>query len=181
MTTTAFDKYGPPRLPWSGPNGYDLVMTMPRRPFAAVLLLAACYRYVPNTTAPITAGEELRLMLTPAASASLGPILGSEARAVEGRLSSVRDSGYVIAVSGTLKRGQGAGGEPTMSRTTWAGESVAIPRVAVEGVELRSLDARKTGLAVVLGTALAVVTVRIITHAIGSSGTGTEGGTVVSP
>jgi len=120
-------------------------------------------------------------MLTPAASATLSPILGPEARAVEGRLSSVRDSGYVIAVSGTLKRGQGASGEAILSRTTWAGESVSIPRVAVEGVELRSLDARKTGLAVILGTALAVVAVRLITHAIGSSGSGSEGGTVVSP
>jgi len=129
----------------------------------------------------MTPGEELRLMLTPAASASLGPILGSDARAVEGRLSSVRDSGYVIAVSGTLKRAQGAGGEATLSRTTWAGESVAIPRVAVEGVELRSLDARKTGFAVVLGTALTVVAVKVITHVIGSSGTGSEGGTVISP
>jgi hypothetical protein len=127
----------------------------------------------------MTPGEELRLVLTPAASASLGPILGSDARAVEGRLSSVRDSGYVIAVSGTLKRAPGVGGE--LSRTPWAGESVAIPRVAVEGVELRSLDARKTGFAVVLGTALAVVAVKVITHVIGSSGTGSEGGTVISP
>jgi hypothetical protein len=156
-------------------------MMMPCRRLAAVLVLSACYRYVPNTIASITPGEELRLMLTPAGSASLAPILGQEARAVEGRLSSVRDSGYVIAVSGTLKPAQGSGGELTLSRTTWAGESVAIPRVAVQGVELRSLDARKTGLAALLGTVLAVVTVRIITHAIGSSGTGTEGGTVVSP
>ena len=49
---------------------------IPRRPFAAVLMLSACYRYVPNTTAPVTAGSELRLVLTPAGSASLVPILG---------------------------------------------------------------------------------------------------------
>ena len=154
---------------------------MPRRRFAAVLMLSACYRYVPNTTAPVTAGSELRLVLTPAGSASLVPILGQNTRAVEGRVSSATDSGYVLAVSGTLKRGQGSGGETTMTWTTWAGESVRFPRVAVESVELRSLDARKTTFAAVLGAALTAVTVKLITHAIGSSGTGPEGGTVVSP
>ena len=151
-----------------------------RRPFAAVLLLSACYRYVPNT-APVTAGSELRLVLTPAGSASLVPILGQNTTAVEGHVSNATDSGYVVAVSGTIKRGQGSGGETTMTRTSWAGESVRIPRVAVQSVEVRSLDARKTTFAAVVGAALTAITVKLITHAIGSSGGGTEGGTVVSP
>ena len=154
---------------------------MPRRRFAAILMVSACYRYVPNTTAPVTAGSELRLVLTPAGSASLVPILGPDTRAVEGRVSSATDSGYVVTVSGTLKRGQDSGGEATMTRTTWAGESVRVPRVAIESVELRSLDARKTTFAAVLGAALTAITVKLITHAIGSSGGGTEGGTIVSP
>ena len=154
---------------------------MPRRRFAAILMVSACYRYVPNTTAPVTTGSELRLVLTPAGSASLVPILGPDTRAVEGRVSNATDSGFVVAVAGTLKRDQGSGGETTMTRTTWAGESVRVPRVAIESVELRSLDARKTTFAAVLGAALTAVTVKLITHAIGSSGGGTEGGTVVSP
>lgn len=153
---------------------------MPRLQFAAILLLSACYRYVPSTAAPVP-GSEARLTLTPAGSSSLVPILGQDTRAVEGRLSSVTDSGYVVAVSGTLKRGQGSGGEITLSRTTWAGESVRIPRLGIEGVELRSLDARKTGVAAVVGAALAVIAAKLITNAIGSSGTGSEGGTVISP
>lgn len=152
-----------------------------RRRFAAVLMLSACYRYVPNTTAPVTAGSELRLVLTPAGSASLVPILGQNTTAVEGHVSNATDSGYVVAVSGTIKRGQGSGGETTMTRTSWAGESVRIPRVAVQSVEVRSLDARKTTFAAVVGAALTALTVKLITHAIGSSGGGTEGGTVVSP
>ena len=135
-------------------------------------MLSACYRYVPNTTAPVTTGSELRLVLTPAGSASLVPILGRDTRAVEGRVSNAADSGYVVAVSGTLKPSQGSDGETTMTRTTWAGESVGFPRVAVESVELRSLDARKTTFAAVLGAALTAITVKLITHAIGSSGGG---------
>ena len=156
------------------------LLIMPRARFAAILLLSGCYRYVPSTTAPAP-GAEVRLDLNAAGSASLVPILGQNTRAVEGRLSSVADSGYVIAVSGTVKHGQGSGGEPTTTRTTWAGESVRIPRNALEGVELRSLDSRKTTFAAVLGAALTVVAVKLITHAIGSSGSGTEGGTVISP
>jgi len=123
----------------------------------------------------------LRLDLTPSGSASLLPILGQNTRAVEGRLSSVTDTGYVVAVSATIKHGQGSGGEPTVTRTTWAGESVRIPRGAFDHVELRSLDVRKTGFVAVVGAALTVVAVKLITNAIGSSGSGTEGGTVISP
>ena len=153
---------------------------MPRPQLAAILLLSACYRYVPSTTAP-TPGSEVRLNLTPAGSASLVPILGQDTRSVDGRVSSATDNAYVVSVQGTLKRGHGSGGEPTMSRVTWAGESVNIPRAALEGVELRSLDSKKTTLVSVLGAALTVIAVKLITNAIGSSGTGTEGGTVISP
>ena len=79
------------------------------------------------------------------------------------------DSAYVVAVSGILKREQGSGGEVSLTRTTWAGESVSIPRAALESVELRSLDARKTGFVTAVGTVLAIVAVKIVTHAIGSS------------
>ena len=154
---------------------------MPRPQFAAILLLSACYRYVPSTPTSVAPGSELRFTLTPAGSASLVPILGQDTRAVEGRVSSVTDNAYVVAVAGTLKRSQGSGGEPTLSRTTWAGESVTIPRAALEGVELRSLDAKKTTLVAVLGTVLTAITVKLITNVVGSSGGGTEGGTVISP
>ena len=157
-------------------------MMMHRRRLAAVLMLSGCYRYVPSSaSAPIAAGSEVRLTLTPAGSAALTPILGRDSRAVEGHVSSVTDGAYVVAVSGILKREQGSGGEASLTRTTWAGESVSIPRAAIEGVELRSLDAKKTGIVAAVGTVLAIVAVKIITHATGSSSSGTEGGTVVSP
>jgi hypothetical protein len=160
----------------------DFVMMLRRRRLAAVLMLSGCYRYVPTSAnAPIAAGSEVRLTLTPAGSASLTPILGRDNRAVDGHVSSVTENAYVIAVSGTIKRQQGSGGEITLMRTTWAGESVAIPRTAVEGVELRSLDAKKTGFVAVLGTALTIIAVKLVTHVIGSSGSDADGGTVISP
>jgi hypothetical protein len=135
---------------------------------------------VPSTTAP-TPGAEVRIDLTPSGSASLVPILGQDTRAVEGRVSSASDSGYVVAVSGTIKHGHGSGGEPTVSRVTWAGESVRIPRFALDHVELRSLDARKTGFVAIFGAVLTVVAVKLITNAIGSSGSSSDGGSVISP
>jgi len=157
-------------------------MMMRRRRLAAVLMLSGCYRYVPTSAnAPIAAGSEVRLTLTPAGAATLTPILGRDNRAVEGHVSAVTDAAYVVAVSGILKREQGSGGEFSLTRTTWGGESVSIPRAALEGVELRSLDARKTGFVAVLGTALAIVAVKLVTHVIGSSGSDADGGTVISP
>src|SRR5215211_2843434 len=151
-----------------------------RRVRLAVLLLScACYRYAPQTNAAVPVGRDVRLTLTIPGATALVPILGRETIAVEGRVLSASDSGYVIAVSGTLKRGQAAGGGETTSRTPWVGESVTIPRAAVAGVELRSLDARRTGLTGALIAVAAVATVRIIVQAIGSSGGPADGGTVV--
>ena len=155
-----------------------IVRTMRRNPFAALLLLCACYRYAPQTSAPPPLGKELRLTLTVPGATALVPILGRETVAVEGRVLSVADTGYVVAVSGTLKRGLGASGETT-SRTPWVGESVTIPQNAVAGVELRSLDARRTGLTSALIVVAAVATVRIIVQALGSSGGATDGGGVI--
>ena len=153
---------------------------MRRVRLAALLLFCACYRYTPQTGAAVPLGKDLRLTLTTSGAATLIPILGRETVAVEGRVMSLSDSGYVVAVSGTLKRGLGSSGETT-SRTPWVGESVTIPRAAVAGVELRSLDAGRTGLTSALIVVAAVATVRIIVHAIGSSGGPADGGTVVTP
>jgi len=154
---------------------------MRRLPLAAGLALSACYQYVPSGTAAAPAGSEVRLVLSPAGTSALVPILGRETTAVEGRVSSLSDTGYVVAVSGTLKRGPSLDGVSEVSRTTWAGEMVTIPRADVASVERRSLEPRRTAVAAVLGAALAFATVRLITHVVGSSGSGTEGGTVISP
>jgi hypothetical protein len=156
---------------------------MRRARLAIVLLLPACYRYIADGSAvSASPGADARLVLTPAGAASLAPVLGRETAAVEGRVMSRSDSVYVVSVSATLKRVQGASSDSALSRTAWAGESVTIPRAAVAETERRSLDSRRTVVAATVFTAAAVAAVRLIVHSVGSSGGGGDtGGPVVTP
>ena len=148
---------------------------------AALLLLAACYRYVPSTSDALAPGANVRLSLSPAGTTQLVPILGSQTTAVEGRVLSRTDTGYVIAMSGTLKAPSSYPGA-IPSHTVWGGDPVTIPGVAVGGVERRLLDSRRTTLLAILGAATAAATVRVLVHALGSkSGGGDDGGGVITP
>jgi len=148
---------------------------------AALLLLAACYRYVPSTRDALAPGAEVRVALTPAGTSQLVPVLGNQTTAVEGRVLNATDTSYVLALSGTLKS-LGGNGSSSVSRTIWAGDSVAIPGLAVGGVERRLLDSKRTTLLAIVGTAAATATVRVLVHAFGgkSSGGG-DGGGVITP
>ena len=148
---------------------------------AALLLLAACYRYVPSTRDALAPGAEVRLSLTPEGTSQLVPLLGNQTTAVEGRVLNASDTAYVLALSGTLKS-LGANGSSSVSRTIWAGDSVAIPGVVVGTVERRRLDSRRTTLLAIVGAACATATVRVLVHALGgkSSGGG-DGGGVIMP
>ena len=145
---------------------------------AAVLLLAACYRYVPSADVPPAPAADVRLELTPAGAAGLAPFLGNATTAVEGRVLSASDSAYRLAVFGTLKAGDGVGA--TSSRIVWAGDLVTIPRAAVGGVERRTLDRRRTTLLAVIGALGAAATVQLLVHGGGGSGSG-DGPPVVNP
>jgi hypothetical protein len=63
---------------------------------------------------------------------------------------------------------------------SWAGEQVTIPRAAVEHVQLRSLDKRRTTGVAILAI-LAAVAVKVIVNSASSSAGGDEGGTPVTP
>src|SRR5262249_26634635 len=147
---------------------------------ALPLLAGGCYRYVPigpNAAAPT---YDVRLTLTAAGALSLAPTLGRSTTLVEGTILSVTDSTYLLAVSSTLK--PDAEDATSVTRMVWAGESVSIPRSAVAGVEQRSLDHRRTAMAMGVATALGVLAAKIIVHGIGSSGSESGSGTpVVTP
>jgi hypothetical protein len=148
---------------------------------AALLLLAACYRYVPSTRDALAPGADVRIALTPSGTTELEPVLGNETTAVEGRVLRSTDSGYVLAVSGTLKAFDRNGGA-SPSRMVWGGDSLMIPGAAVGSVERRLLDSKRTTLLAVLGAAAATATVRIIVHAVGGkSGGGGDDGGVITP
>jgi hypothetical protein len=148
---------------------------------AALLLLTACYRYVPSTRDALAPGAEVRVSLTPAGASQLVPVLGNQTTAVEGRVLNATDTSYVLALSGTLKS-LGGNGSSSVSRTVWAGDSVAIPGAAVGGVERRLLDSKRTTLLAIVGTAAATATVRVLVHAFGGkSSSGGDGGGVIMP
>ena len=154
------------------------------RPAAFLLslhLLSACYRYVPSSRDALAPGADVRLGLTPAGATQLAPILGNQTTSVEGRVLHTTETGFVLAISATLKS-LGENGGASLSRTVWAGDSLTIPAMAVSGVERRLLDSRRTTLVAVLGAAAATAAVRIIVHAVGSkSGGPDDGGGVITP
>src|SRR5262245_42825501 len=115
---------------------------------------SACYRYAPLETAAIQPGAIVRLDLSASGASGLSPVLGAGTNAVEGTVLSAADSGYHMSVSGTRK----ASIEGIVS---WAGEQVVIPRNAVEHVQIRSLDRRRTFGVAILGI-LAAVAVKVI-------------------
>jgi hypothetical protein len=143
--------------------------------FAAALAVgvSACYRYAAVETAAIQPGAVVRLDLSASGASGLSPVLGTGTNAVEGTVLSAADSGYRMSVSGTRK----ASLEGIVS---WAGEQVVIPRNAVEHVQLRSLDQRRTFGVAVLGI-LAAVAVKVIVSSATASAGGDEGGTPVTP
>jgi hypothetical protein len=146
-------------------------------PFIAVLL-ASCYRYTPGPAPAAAPGAYVRLVLREPTPSDLIRVLGAETIAVEGKVVSTSEAAYRVAVSATLK-------PPTVSntlrRTVWAGEEVVIPREAVGGTELRSLDRKLTTRVVALGAVAAIVAVKLVMSVGGSSGGGDDGGGGVTP
>jgi len=154
-----------------------------RRLRAALVLPAlagGCYQYAAVESTSAIPASDVRLDLTAAGASALVPTLGRSTTAVEGKMQRVTDSTYVLGVSSTLKRAEDD--ETSFTRTLWAGESVSIPRSAVAGVELRSLDRRRTIVAASLVTVLGVLAAKVIVHGIGSGGSSSsDGPPVVSP
>ena len=129
----------------------------------------ACYRYVPNTSADVQVGEEVRVRLTSSGSAALQALVGADVVAIDGRVTARSDTAYALAMGGTTKR---AG-----DSAVWSGESVTVPRNAIAGVENRVLNKRKTLLVSALGVAGAALVAVIVSAVSGSGSSGPDSGT----
>lgn len=103
----------------------------------ALTLFSACYRYVPAPTGEIVAGAAYRGHFSPEGSRQVAPLVGENVALFDGRIVSVLDTAYLVAMSATLKRTE-------QRPTIWTGEQLAIPRAAVNRFELRQLDRPKT-------------------------------------
>jgi hypothetical protein len=120
---------------------------------AAIVVLgsAGCYHYAPLDATSLPTGTAVRFSLSSTGVTHLGPILGAGTNAVEGTVLATTDTGYRMAVTGTRKS--------TMpGLLAWAGEQVTVPRDAIDRVELRTLDRKRTlgiaGLAILAGVAI---------------------------
>ena len=140
---------------------------------AAVLTIVAvstaCYRYVPNASADLQVGEEVRVRLTSNGSVALQSLVGSDVIAIDGRVTARSDTAYALSIGGTTKReGDSA---------VWSGEPVTVPRNAIAGVEHRVLNKKKTLLMAALGVGAAALVAVIVSAVSGSGSSGPDGGT----
>lgn len=133
----------------------------------ACLLASACY--VSTTTLPsgIAAGQSVHLELNDAGSATLTPVLGPRALALDGRVVARTDSSLDLAISDITRIG---GGEET-----WHGATVTIPSNALGRVQARRFSAFQTVLLVGVGIA-ALVGVAAAVKGSDDLGSGTRGG-----
>jgi hypothetical protein len=126
---------------------------MRRLGIAALCASTACYHYAPMEPSAIQTGAAVRLDLSSAGSTRMTPILGAGTNSVEGTILAATDTGYRMSVSGTHKATTGA--------VRWSGEQVTVPRDAIERVQTRSLDRKRTlgvaALAILAGVALKVI------------------------
>jgi hypothetical protein len=139
-------------------------------PVLALNLLGACYRYIP-ASGDLIAGAVYRGHLTPEGSAEVARLVGENVTHFDGRILTVSDTGYLVAMSATLKR--------TEERATvWSGEQLVIPRAAVSRLELRELDRSRTIRAAAL-YALGAVVVGALIFSV--SGAASQDGNPIPP
>ncbi|MFN8571814.1 MAG: hypothetical protein U0132_07140 [Gemmatimonadaceae bacterium] len=117
------------------------------RRWIAILLLASsgCYRYAPIQGTPSDLGQPIRMRLTDQGSINLAPLIGPTIVTLDGSLVAVRDTLMVLSVTNAIARN----GIETM----WKGENVDVPKAAISGLQLRSLDKRRSWLLGVGGIA----------------------------
>ena len=105
-------------------------------PVLALTVFGACYRYVP-ATGDLVVGGSYRGHLTPEGSQQVARLVGENVVLFDGRIVSVTDSAYLVAMGATLKRTE-------VRPTVWTGEQLLIPRTAVGQFEARELDRPRT-------------------------------------
>ena len=108
-------------------------------------LLSACYRYIPTTSSDVVVGGAYRGHFTDEGSKQVARLVGENVERFDGRIITVSDTGYLVAMSATLKRSD-------VHQTVWTGEQLVIPRAAVGRFELRELDRKRTMRAAILST-----------------------------
>jgi hypothetical protein len=131
-----------------------------RRLAALFLCCTACYRYAPIQGVATDAGQQVRVQLTDKGSVDLAPMIGPTILTLDGTLTSARDTMITLAVTTAIARNG--------VETSWRGERVDIPRSAVNGVRLRTLDKRRSWI-VAAGSVGAAVAMGVAFNLLGGS------------
>ena len=133
-----------------------------------LLVLGACYRYVPMPTPQPAVGTEVRSYLTPEGKTSLATTLGRDVSSIDGRVLAEQPNVWRLSVSQT--------GTSDSRRVSWMGEPVDIPKSAIDRFQMRVLDRPRTIrtaiLAVIGGVAVGLAIRGITTSDGGAPGPG---------
>jgi hypothetical protein len=146
--------------------------TPPLAAGSILVFLAACYRYTPVTDLAPAEGAVVRLDLSETGTARLGSLLGRNATAVEGTVLSRTDTSFLMSVSATRQHNE----QPL----TWAGEHVSVPREAVQTIETRSLNKKKTLLLASVAV-IGAISLKAIVSSLHALAGGDDGGTPPPP
>jgi len=115
----------------------DRILRRTGVPVLALTLFSACYRYVPATSGDLIVGGNYRGHFSAEGSQRIARLVGEDVERFDGRIISVTDTAYLVAMSATLKRAEARS-------TVWSGEALMIPRSVVNRLELRQLDRPRT-------------------------------------
>jgi len=129
----------------------------------------ACYAYVPATTSAPTSGADVRVQLNNDGTVELARYLGPRVTSVDGKLTSTSADGAMVVAPSAVQVVDG-------SRQRWTGdETVVLPQRYVAGVQLRTIDRRKSTIAAAV-IAASLVTAGAIAMRVGNSSAPTETG-----
>ncbi len=121
--------------------------------------LSACYTYVPvHSDAPAASAEVVRVELTDQGTVDLTQSLGASVQFVEGPVTQMSSTTLEMQVASLRRRGE------TLFKD-WTGDKLTIPASNIRGVEVKTMDRRRTTAAVVGATATAVAIVIIAAKA----------------
>jgi hypothetical protein len=135
---------------------------------AGLLSDAACFSYVPMTAGTAPVGADVRVSLNTAGTTELARFLGPHVIAVDGAVSSISSNGAMLIPPQWVQLDGG-------SRQRWTGEeAVAFPQGYITGIQLRTLDRRRSTIAAVLIGASVVTIGTILMRGSGSSASAPE-------
>jgi hypothetical protein len=119
------------------------------------MLAAGCYTYVPVAAGPVPDGSPIRAKLNAQGTSAVASRLGPSVTAIDGKLSSRRADDALVITATALSFANGAHQE------LLADDTITIARGSMSGVEVRTLDRRKTTIAAVV-IAGSIATVGIV-------------------